>query len=605
MTRRCATLLVLAIMLVTAPVITAEPATQPDRPARKVMAFYYPWYGHRADKDGSGRDSHWDGIDEPAKRIASAAHYPVLGPFDSHDPKVIAQHCEWAKKANIDVLISSWWGQGDLTDVVLPRLPADCAKAGLELTIYYERVPQPQTAESAARDIVALLKRYGKDPAWLKVDGRPVVFIYSRAIEEIGLAGWAEAIERINRDYPGGAVLIGDRLSQSAASVFAGIHTYNTAGHLSGLPLTQADEWIAKAFPQAVEMARNHGRISTVTVIPGYDDTKIRKPGLAVDRLDGRLYRAQWDRVPDDCDWVLITSFNEWHEGSEIEPSVEFGEKYLGLTADFAKRFKSRQRNPVEPKQSKITAVERAGLREKLADRVAVLPGPESYAYFWLAELGVRPQLLTWEQVADGTADARKFPMLLYAGGEKYRQTVKQHGDVDAAIAKYLKAGGCLVVLPSGPMPFYRNEKDEAVNTASTFGLNIGIGSTSGGFEKPPTGKRLWFVNRQAGLPHLPGTFPFPGVGDRRWRPFLSNIEPTGCGPGGEPHGITGFGELYDGGKSYGRWAGEVVHHGCKLDGGRVLYAWFGLLESPEADDLLFDLFSLAAGKITPAPPAK
>ena len=80
--------------------------------------------------------------------------------------------------------------------------------------------------------------------------------------------------------------------------------------------------------------AENLGRISAVTVIPGYDDTKIRKPGLKVKRLDGELYRQMWDMairlVPD---WVLITSFNEWHEGSEIETSLEHGDLYVDFTS--------------------------------------------------------------------------------------------------------------------------------------------------------------------------------------------------------------------------------------------------------------------------------
>ena len=43
-------------------------------------------------------------------------------------------------------------------------------------------------------------------------------------------------------------------------------------------------------------------------------------------------------------DWILIDSFNQWETGSEIEPSVEFGDLYLKLTAEYAARFKATER---------------------------------------------------------------------------------------------------------------------------------------------------------------------------------------------------------------------------------------------------------------------
>lgn len=39
-------------------------------------------------------------------------------------------------------------------------------------------------------------------------------------------------------------------------------------------------------------------------------------------------------------DMILIHSFNEWVEGSMIEPSVTYGDTYLGLTSQFASRFR-------------------------------------------------------------------------------------------------------------------------------------------------------------------------------------------------------------------------------------------------------------------------
>ena len=97
---------------------------------------------------------------------------------------------------------------------------------------------------------------------------------------------------------------------------------------------------IAPDYTEAVKLARNHGRISYVTIIPGYDDTKIRKPGFKAERQDGQSYRVLWEEaVKANPDWVLITSWNEWHEGSEIEPSFEEGDNYMQLTGDYAPRF--------------------------------------------------------------------------------------------------------------------------------------------------------------------------------------------------------------------------------------------------------------------------
>jgi hypothetical protein len=60
-------------------------------------------------------------------------------------------------------------------------------------------------------------------------------------------------------------------------------------------------------------------------------------------REDGELYKRLWQAAMEaNPDWVLLTSFNEWHEGSEIEPSVEWGDQFLNLTAEYARKFKKK-----------------------------------------------------------------------------------------------------------------------------------------------------------------------------------------------------------------------------------------------------------------------
>lgn len=320
----------------------AAPSTQRDPGGeipRMVLTFYYPWYGNPDKPDGSGRLSHWRDIDVPGKKIGSSTNYPLLGPYDSHDPNTIRQHCRWSVEAGIHGWIVSWWGHGDFSDRALEKILATVGPL-VRITIYYETVPNPKTPASAAKDIVRLLRKYGDHPRWLRVDNKPVIFVYGRAIGEIGVKGWQEAIATVRQEYPAGVFFQGDRFSAEAAQVFDGLHTYNTAGQLRGKSVDEVRAWCRSTYPRWVKIAREAGKSVALTVIPGYDDTKIRKPGLAVDRFDGQSYAIQWEEaIAAQPDWILITSFNEWHEGSEIEPSLEHGQKYLELTREWASRF--------------------------------------------------------------------------------------------------------------------------------------------------------------------------------------------------------------------------------------------------------------------------
>jgi hypothetical protein len=169
-----------------------------------------------------------------------------------------------------------------------------------------------------------------------------VFFIYGRALNQIKLDGWKQVIADVNRQYRGGAVFIGDRISEEAAGVFDGIHTYNPTGRTAGKSAAEVRAWAKETYPQWVKTA-GKDRVACLTIIPGYDDGKLkeRKPPRPItNRHGGQTYRILWEEaIAANPDWVLITSWNEWHEGSEIEPSLEDGEQALKTTAEFAPKF--------------------------------------------------------------------------------------------------------------------------------------------------------------------------------------------------------------------------------------------------------------------------
>jgi len=551
--------------------------------SRKVMAFYYPWYGTADGPGGAGRTVHWGRIDEANKEIRASTHYPIIGAYDSHDPKLIDQHCQWAKNAGIDTLIVSWWGHNSYCDRAMDRILDSCRRHGLTACIYYETVPRPQTAESAANDIVKVLDKYGRHPAHLKINTKPVVFIYGRTLQELGLTDWLKAIKLVNEKYKEGLTAIGDQFSYGAARVFDGVHTYNTAGSLRGQKPDAIRKWAAETYKSWVQLADQAGKISTITVIPGYDDTKIRKPGLAVERYKTRLYRAQWEEaIKADPHWVLITSFNEWHEGSEIEPSFEYKHEYLELTGKYAKQFKAKKRGVHKQAAPKgLSMKEKSQFQKKFEKlHIGVLPSASSMAFWWLMDLDVSMEVLTWDDVVGGKLTPENYPVLVYCCGEHYRRTVNKTGDVDDALAGYLKAGGFLAVLPGLPWPFYYDENNNAVSNSGRFGLNI-----QGGWERPPQDLKLVFVQPKRHLPHLPEQFPFPTSGDLRWRAFIA----------GKDTKHTSLLQLKDGEDKY---LGDAVAYAELPNGGRIVYAWFSLLNGPHAEGLLYDIFDLVATKV-------
>jgi hypothetical protein len=84
-------------------------------------------------------------------------------------------------------------------------------------------------------------------------------------------------------------------------------------------------------------------RIWGSSILPGYDDRHI--PGRKPDhfpRRDGLLYQEQWAAATEaHSDQALIVSFNEWLETTNIEPNLEWGDRYLELTAALAAHFRA------------------------------------------------------------------------------------------------------------------------------------------------------------------------------------------------------------------------------------------------------------------------
>jgi hypothetical protein len=359
-----------------------------------------PDYRHWASATDDPRFSHdpnqvvATGDQYPAgvRRDIASTDYPTLGPYDSRDAGTIDRHLRWARRAGIDDLIVSWWGPGSYEDralrLLLRRVRA--TDSPVRVSVYLETwalfyggqlqpgfLFDPRNFSAEGREAIRqravewvsyLLRSYGNDPGFQRARkaGRrvPVVFFYFAGLFDP--LEWQDIFARVRQATGREGFYQGDVEGadpQAQARAFDGLHVYTTApltaeGDLSlaarilnpsaavQLPTSGVTDrlTVGSDYRVLATEARALGRSWSATVIPGFDDRQIRNPSFYVsrDRNGNRTYELQWrDALSSRPDWALITSFNEWHEGTEIEPSVEYGREFLARTRVWADRLRA------------------------------------------------------------------------------------------------------------------------------------------------------------------------------------------------------------------------------------------------------------------------
>jgi hypothetical protein len=284
-----------------------------------VLAFYYTWF------------------DQSTWTYDKLSDLPAQ-PYTSSDRGVMGRHIDQAKAAGIDAFLVAWYGPGggNQTEPNLTALLEEAAVRGFRIGVLFET---NSPFLGGVGDVSAALQHlhnvHAAHPAYLRVDGRPVVFFWRPSL--YGVDSWRSLR---NQSDPGhGAIWISEGVDTSYLAVFDGHHLYtNTWNPPADLNATN------QKFASRVASARQSSGVFkfwVATVMPGYNDVRIRG-GFARDRQGGAYYAQSWQAaIASNPNWIVINSFNEWPEGSYIEPSAAFGDQYLAATASYSQQFKS------------------------------------------------------------------------------------------------------------------------------------------------------------------------------------------------------------------------------------------------------------------------
>lgn len=276
-----------------------------------VLAMYYDWYDMNTWTSGKTSDQ------------------PVT-PYVSADRSTIERQVSQAQGVGIDGFEVNWWGPGNQTDTNLQTLLSVAAARGFKVTVDFDlNSPFVKSASDITNDLKYLQRYYGNS-AWFHCGGKPYVVFYGT--RKYDVATWKGILTAADPGHQVLWIAEGDIFSELDA--FDGIHPYSVAW--SPDPSSQLASYARQARAYA-------GKIWMATVMPGYNDKLVNgAQGFAVDRQNGAYYTRMWQgAVATRPDVLSITSFNEWVEGSQIEPSKSYGNLFLDLTRQMTTKYRS------------------------------------------------------------------------------------------------------------------------------------------------------------------------------------------------------------------------------------------------------------------------
>jgi hypothetical protein len=270
----------------------AFPAAGADAPVstERAAIFYYPWYSTPV-KDG--RWAHWY-VEHDGSPVLSTPYIPSRGLYSSSNTRIVVAQMREIAATGIGTVVVSWWGFDSPEHDRLLLVEEAATRYGLEVAIHVE--PYRARTPVRAADDIDRLQREG---------GFTDFYVYDA--DRDPAAAWDEALEPLTgvRIF-GHTTLVG----RAKASGFDGLYTYDVV------------TWNGALFRRLCAQAHAAGLLCAPSVGPGYDARLATRHEVVRPRNDGLTYDRMWKTaIRADADIVTITSYNEWQEGTQIEPA--------------------------------------------------------------------------------------------------------------------------------------------------------------------------------------------------------------------------------------------------------------------------------------------
>lgn len=326
--------------------------------AKPVLVHYMPWY---VAKPFSGTWGwHWtmnhfnpDQINASGERAIASHYYPLIGPYDSADPVVLEYHVLLMKLAGIDGVIVDWYGLDKYLDYGVNNqrtaaLFQYTRRAGLKFALCYEDRTIQQEINGgfiAASNAIAhaqqtmryVQSNYFGDPSYLRRSNQPVLLNFGPQYFKTN-GQWPAIFSVLTATNQPAFFTLDNRatgaigafnwppmwLSQSSGGILSAsaLESYLATFQQKG---NTWPAYISSAFPRFHDIYAQAGVGSSYGTLSDNNGATLRST----------LTRAMTNTSA----MVQIVTWNDFGEGTIIEPTKQFGYRDLGIIQDLRRQF--------------------------------------------------------------------------------------------------------------------------------------------------------------------------------------------------------------------------------------------------------------------------
>lgn len=358
----------LAAVIVSMALFSGPLPARGARPALIAAAHYYSWFPENWNSLYAGQH-----FVPPVK--------PELGEYDGNDPAVFTAHREWMEEAKLDLAIFDLWTKNPAVRKRVDRQSDALEGTALHFVIQYESLElrdiasagvtpdqgrndvymTPERAQRLAADWLWIAKRYMTKKAYFRINNRPMLFVYASRhlvgpVREAIDAARSKVFEETGLDL----YLVGDEVyfhvvdysdakgiylrglyepSWPRLTAFDALTCYNSydASMKEHAGSSGAEKFLTDTetlYRRYQSYAATAGIDFFPGVLPGYNDRGVRpkedhfvlprtvQPGGSDFFALGLKQLVRPFAFRSKTFLYAITSWNEWNEGTQIEPAA-------------------------------------------------------------------------------------------------------------------------------------------------------------------------------------------------------------------------------------------------------------------------------------------